>query len=123
MKGKVVMVTGAAQGIGRAIAELLAEKGADIALVDVADCAETAAAVEAKGARAVFYKADVGDLPEVEKTVSAVVAEMGGIYGLVNNAGITRDKLLLRMSKKSGTLCSASTLRVFLIARRRCCAT
>lgn len=104
MKGKVVMVTGAAQGIGRAIAELLAEKGADIALVDVADCAETAAAVEAKGARAFFHKADVGDLPEVEKAVAAVVAEMGGIYGLVNNAGITRDKLLLRMSEEDWDL-------------------
>ncbi len=104
MKGKVVMVTGAAQGIGRAIAELLAEKGADIALIDVADCTETAAAVEAKGARAVFHKADVGDLPEVEKAVAAVVAEMGGIYGLVNNAGITRDKLLLRMSEEEWDL-------------------
>ena len=100
MKGKVVVVTGASQGIGRAVAELLAEKGADIGMIDVVDCAETVRAVEAKGRKAVFYKADVADGPEVEKAVAAIVEGLGGIDGLVNNAGITRDKLLVRMTEE-----------------------
>ncbi len=99
MKGKVTIVTGASQGIGRAIAEFLAEKGSDIAIFDVTDGAETVRAIEAKGVRAAFFHADVSDLQQVEKAVLAVVDEMGGVDNLVNNAGITRDKLLLSMTE------------------------
>ena len=99
MKGKVTVVTGASQGIGRTIAEFLAEKGSDIAVFDVADGSETVRTVEAKGARAAFFHTDVSDLSQVEKAVLAATNEMGGIDNLVNNAGVTRDKLLLRMSE------------------------
>jgi len=99
MKGKVTIVTGASQGIGRAIAEFLAEKGSDIAVFDVTDGADTVRAIEAKGARATFFHADVSDLQQVEKAVLAVVDGMGRVDNLVNNAGITRDKLLVRMTE------------------------
>ncbi|OPY69142.1 MAG: 3-oxoacyl-(acyl-carrier-protein) reductase FabG [Syntrophorhabdaceae bacterium PtaU1.Bin034] len=99
MKGKITLVTGAARGIGRTIAEFLAEKGSDIALFDVIDGVDAAAAVEAKGARALFLNVDVTDFQQVEAAVKKVVAEMGGLDNVVNNAGITRDRLLLRMSE------------------------
>jgi 3-oxoacyl-[acyl-carrier protein] reductase len=99
MKGKVTIVTGASMGIGRAIAEFLAEKGSDIAVFDVMDGADTVRAIEAKGARATFVRVDVSDLQQVEKAVLAVVEVMGRVDNLVNNAGITRDKLLLRMTE------------------------
>ena len=99
MKGKVTIVTGAAQGIGRSIAEFLAEKGSSIAIFDVVDGAEAVRAVEAKGVKAKFFPVDVADFPQVEKAVQSVMEEMGGVDNLVNNAGITRDKLLVRMSE------------------------
>ena len=99
MNGKVTIVTGGSQGIGRAIAEFLAEKGSDVVIFDIADGADTVRAIEAKGVRGIFLKVDVSNLQETENAVKTVVAEMGGIDNLVNNAGITRDKLLLRMSE------------------------
>ena len=99
VKGKVTVVTGASAGIGRTIAEFLAEKGSDIVVLDVADGSETVSTVKAKGARAVFFHTDVSDSSQVEKAVLAATNEMGGIDNLVNNAGVTRDKLLLRMSE------------------------
>jgi len=99
MKGKVTIVTGASQGIGRTIAEFLAEKGSDIAVFDVMDGADTVRAIEAKGTRAAFFHADVSDLQQVEKAVLAVMDGMGRVDNLVNNAGITRDKLLVRMTE------------------------
>lgn len=99
MKGKVTIVTGASQGIGRTIAEFLAEKGSDIAVFDVMDGADTVRAIEAKGTRAAFFHADVSDSQQVEKAVLAVMDGMGRVDNLVNNAGITRDKLLVRMTE------------------------
>jgi 3-oxoacyl-[acyl-carrier protein] reductase len=99
VNGKVTIVTGASQGIGRAIAEFVAQKGSHVVVFDIADGAHTLRAVEAKGVRGMFLKVDISDLRETEDAVKAVVAEMGGIDNLVNNAGITRDKLLLRMSE------------------------
>ncbi len=99
MKGRVTIVTGASMGIGRAIAEFLAEKGSDIAVFDVMDGADTVRAIEAKGTRAAFFHVDVSDLQQVEKAVLAVMDGMGRVDNLVNNAGITRDKLLVRMTE------------------------
>ncbi len=99
MNGKITIITGGARGIGRAIAERLAEKGGHVALFDLIDGTDTAQALRDKGVKAAFFSVDVTDYGQVEKAVKAVMEEMGGIDGLVNNAGITRDKLLLRMSE------------------------
>jgi 3-oxoacyl-[acyl-carrier protein] reductase len=99
MKGKVTIVTGGAQGIGKTIAEFLADQGSDIVIFDVLDGEAVVADLRSRGVRAAFHKLDVSDLTQVGQAVTAVVNEMGVIDNLVNNAGITRDKLLLRMSE------------------------
>jgi len=100
MKGKVTIVTGAAQGIGRAIAELLADQGSDIVIFDIVDGSEAVAAIQEKGRRCTFYTVDVSDLQAVTDAVDKAVKDMGKIDNLVNNAGITIDKLLVRMKEE-----------------------
>lgn len=102
LDGKTAIVTGAARGIGRAIAEQLATEGADLALCDLNDewLADTAAAVEALGRKAVCLGVDVSDATAVTETVSKVVEAFGRFDILVNNAGITQDGLLVRMSEE-----------------------
>ncbi len=100
LDGKIAIVTGAARGIGRAIAEALAKEGADLALCDcqVEWLNDTVAAVQALGRKAMPGAADVGDAAAVDAFVAKVQEHYGRIDILVNNAGITRDKLLIRMS-------------------------
>jgi 3-oxoacyl-[acyl-carrier protein] reductase len=100
LKGKVSIVTGGARGIGKAIAEMLASAGSDIALLDVleADLKATATELAARGVRVETFKVNVTKSEEVEEAVNAVVEKLGRIDVLVNNAGITRDNLLLAMS-------------------------
>ncbi|MEO5366807.1 MAG: 3-oxoacyl-[acyl-carrier-protein] reductase [Magnetococcus sp. WYHC-3] len=100
LDGKIAIVTGAARGIGRNIAEALAREGADLALCDcqVEWMNETVASVQSMGRKAFAGAADVGSATAVEEFVSQVMAQYGRIDILVNNAGITRDKLLIRMS-------------------------
>ena len=100
--GKVALVTGAAQGIGRAIALLLAQKGADIVVSDInlEKAEETVREIETIGRRAMAIRADVANTNDVERMVEAILGRFGQIDILVNNAGITRDKLILRMTEE-----------------------
>lgn len=99
MKGTVTIVTGGAKGIGRAIALFLADKGGDVAIFDMTDGSDTVNAVRNKGRKAVYVRVDVSDFKSVEEGVDFVFREMGKINNLVNNAGITVDRLLVRMKE------------------------
>ncbi len=102
LKGKVALVTGAAQGIGKSIAFALAKEGADIVVSDINfDLAsQTAKELESLGVKTMPLKTNVSDFADVEQGVSQIVAKMGKIDILVNNAGITKDTLLMRMKKE-----------------------
>jgi 3-oxoacyl-[acyl-carrier protein] reductase len=102
LKGKVALITGAAQGIGKSIALLLAQNGANIVVSDInlERAEETAREIESIGSKAMAVKVDVANLKEVEQMVEAVLEKFGKIDILVNNAGITRDKLILRMTEE-----------------------
>ena len=103
LENKVAIITGAARGIGEAIAIKFAEHGAHIAFSYVSDSsAEKAAALEEKlkamGVKAKAYKSNAGDFAQCEALVNDVLKEMGKVDICVNNAGISKDNLLLRMS-------------------------
>jgi 3-oxoacyl-[acyl-carrier protein] reductase len=106
LQGRTAIVTGAAQGIGRAIAEALAQAGADIAVADLdpSRSAETVAAVEKIGRKALNLKVNVADAGETKSMVEQVLKAWGKVDILVNNAGITRDGLLLRMKDEDWNL-------------------
>jgi len=103
LQGKTAIVTGAARGIGEAIAILFAENGANVAFSYVSDSsAEKAMALETKlnglGIKAKAYKSNAGDFAQCEIFVNDVIKEFGTVDICVNNAGISKDNLLLRMS-------------------------
>jgi 3-oxoacyl-[acyl-carrier protein] reductase len=102
LDGKVALVTGAARGIGQAIAKKLAAEGADIALCDLKAewLAETAALVEAAGRKVKCFEADVSNAAAVDAVVEGTIQAHGKIDILINNAGITKDTLLMRMSEQ-----------------------
>jgi 3-oxoacyl-[acyl-carrier protein] reductase len=102
LAGKVALVTGGAQGIGKAVALLLARNGADIVVSDInlEKAQETAKEVQALGRKALATKVDVAAFGDVEKMVEAILAQFGKVDILVNNAGIARDKLILRMTEE-----------------------
>lgn len=101
LKDQVAVVTGGAQGIGRAIASMLAGEGANLVLSDIDEGKVQATAAELakeKGVQAIGVKGNVSQIADCEKLVDASLDKFGRIDILINNAGITRDNLLMRMS-------------------------
>lgn len=103
LKGRVTLITGGTRGIGREIAALFSAQGARVALTGTQSAAaeQVAAEIQAQtGTEVVGFGLDVGNPPDVECVVDAVVERMGRIDVLVNNAGATKDNLVLRMSSE-----------------------
>jgi 3-oxoacyl-[acyl-carrier protein] reductase len=103
LEGKTALVTGASRGIGRAIALRFAEEGANVAftfLSSVEKGQALEAELAAKGVKAKGYRSDASDHKAAEELVNAVIKDLGGLDVLVNNAGITKDGLLMRMSEE-----------------------
>jgi 3-oxoacyl-[acyl-carrier protein] reductase len=104
MEGKVALVTGATRGIGKGVAMKLAENGANVAFTYVSS-PEKAKLVEeelaAFGVKAIGYQSNAADYKAAEKLIADVVAEFGRVDAVVNNAGITRDGLLMRMTEEN----------------------
>ncbi len=129
--GKTALVTGAAKGLGKAVALKLAEMGANVAInynTSADEAAEVAAMIADTGVRSMAVQADVSDLEQVKSMVREVEAGLGNVDILVNNAGIIDDGLLVRMSDKSwhrvidvnlhGTFyCTRAVLRTMLRSR------
>ena len=100
LEGKTALITGAARGIGKAIALKFAAEGANIAFTDLAVNEETEQEIAALGVKAKSYASNAADFAQTEEVVKAVKEEFGGIDILVNNAGITKDGLMLRMTEQ-----------------------
>lgn len=103
VQGKVVLVTGASRGIGRAIANQFAQAGANVAFTYLSSVEKGEALVielEAYGIKAKGYRSDASMFDSAEELVNSVVADFGQIDILINNAGITRDGLLMRMTEE-----------------------
>ncbi len=101
LENKIALVTGGARGIGRAIAETLAQRGADVVIGDLLEEHTQAAAAEAaaaSGRRVIGCRVNVADSASAKEFVDYAIAQMGRVDILVNNAGITRDNLLARIS-------------------------
>jgi len=97
--GRVAIVTGSAQGIGAGIAKRLADEGASVAVLDLNEEKAAATAAELGAAKAIGVGCDVSDAASAQAAVARVVEELGGLHVLVNNAGITRDNLLFKMTE------------------------
>ncbi|HEX3725941.1 MAG TPA: 3-oxoacyl-[acyl-carrier-protein] reductase [Pirellulales bacterium] len=120
LNGQSAIVTGASRGIGRAIAQALASAGAQVACVarNAEKLAETVGTIRSRGGVAEAYECDVTDAASVQRTVDAVVEKCGKLHILINNAGITRDTLIPRMSDEDWDLVVDTNLRgTFLFTR------
>lgn len=131
IENKVAVVTGAAQGIGKAIATLLASKGATVVVCDInlEMARETAREIESGGASCHAIRADVTQLGDADQIVKETVQQCGTLDILVNNAGITKDNVLLRMKEdqwdqvmsvnlKGTFTCTKAAIRVMMRQKR-----
>jgi 3-oxoacyl-[acyl-carrier protein] reductase len=102
LNGRIALVSGASQGIGRACALVLAGAGATVALAarNAAKLAEVAAEIEAAGGKAAAFALDVASEDSIQACSKAVLERFGKVEILVNNAGITRDKLMMQMKRE-----------------------
>ena len=99
--GRVALVTGGSRGLGRQMALALAERGANVVVTSrkAEACAEVAAEIEAMGRQAMAYGCHVGHWDEIDGLVEAAYSRFGRIDVLINNAGITKDNILMRMKE------------------------
>ena len=102
LSGKVSLVTGASQGIGEAIALELSRVGAEVILLDIQKdkLEEVAGRIREKGGKAAAYTADISQFQQVDEVVATIIQDHKKIDHVVNNAGITRDNLLMRMKEE-----------------------
>ncbi len=120
LEGKVALVTGGAQGIGRAVALLLAREGARVAISDIniEKAQETCRELESLGQEALGIGGNVANAQDAEAMVQQTVDKFGRLDILVNNAGITRDQVLLRMKEEDWDLVLSVNLKgVFLLTK------
>lgn len=102
LEGKIALITGASKGIGRAIAQTFAEQGAHVAFTYLSSIEQGESLVKqlkAKGANAKGYRSDASKYEAAQKLIENVIQDFGKLDILINNAGITRDNLLMRMSE------------------------
>lgn len=122
LEGKVALITGASRGIGKGIALKFASEGADIAFTDLFDdenMAATVKEIEALGVKAKGYASNAADFAQTEEVVNKVKEDFGHIDVLVNNAGITRDGLLVRMTEEQFDLVTSVNYKsVFNMTRQ-----
>ncbi len=132
LPGRVALITGGLNGIGRETARLFAREGAKVAVCDLAEHGdELASSLRAEGAECVYMQADVSDAAQVQSLVARVIAQFGGIDVLINNAGITRDATLLKMAQDqwqqvidvnlTGVFLCASAVAPHMVQRGRGC--
>ena len=120
LEGKVALITGGARGIGKEIALRFAREGADIAICDVIleETQVLAKEIQKTGRQCLAFKTDVTDSKDVQATIDKILDKLGKLDILINNAGITRDSLVLRMSEEDWDKVIAVNLKGCFVCTR-----